>query len=137
MYSNWLRALNELIKEREARFRDLLNEVCSKALVVALFGSRAKGSNTPLSDWDLLAIIPTGQYKIEAKDIGQVVWLPLDKLDEVLEYSMIILDAVIDGKVLCGDHAVFENVKSRVKSYIEEKGLVRTAIGWVKRVNAF
>lgn len=132
MYSRWLKALNELVKEREAKFRSVLGELCGRALVVVLFGSRARGDNTPLSDWDLLAIVPMGQYRVESRDIGQVVWLPLNDLDGVLEYSMIILDAVMDGKVLCGDAEIFNSVKSRVEAYIRKRGLVRTRIGWIK-----
>ncbi|ADN50962.1 nucleotidyltransferase domain-containing protein [Vulcanisaeta distributa] len=130
MYSRWLEALNEVTRWREARFMELLNELCRKSLVVVLFGSRARGDNTPLSDWDLMAIIPTGEYRIEVRDIGQVVWLPLSRLREVLESSMVILDAVTDGKVLCGDSRVFDDVKDRVRRYIEERGLVRTKSGW-------
>ena len=118
---------------REARFREVLGELCSKSIVVVLFGSRARGDNTPLSDWDLMAIVPSGEYRVEALDIGQVVWLPLDKLSEVLERSMIILDAVTDGKVLCGDSKVFEEVRGRVNEYVKEKDLVRTKDGWFPR----
>ncbi len=131
MYSRWLEALNEVTRWRETRFMELLNELCRKSLVVVLFGSRARGGdNTPLSDWDLMAVIPTGEYKVEVRDVGQVIWLPLSRLDEVLESSMVILDAVTDGKVLCGDSRVFDDVRDRVRRYIEGKGLVRTKSGW-------
>ncbi|WP_291766860.1 nucleotidyltransferase domain-containing protein [Caldivirga sp. UBA161] len=130
MYSRWLEALSEVARLREARFREVLRELCSRSLVVVLFGSRARGDNTPLSDWDLMAIVEAGEYEIEAKDIGQVVWLPLSRLAEVLEHSMIILDAVADGKVLCGDSRIFEDVRDKVSKYIRERGLVRTRDGW-------
>lgn len=71
MYSRWLEALIEVSKWRETRFREVLNELCRKSLVVVLFGSRARGDNTPLSDWDLMAVIPTGDFRIEVRDIGR------------------------------------------------------------------
>ncbi|GAB6944252.1 nucleotidyltransferase domain-containing protein [Vulcanisaeta sp. JCM 14467] len=133
MYSRWLEVLNEVTRLREARFREVLSELCGRSLVVVLFGSRARGDNTPLSDWDLMAIVPSGEYRVEALDIGQVVWLPLSRLGEVLEHSMIILDAVTDGKVLCGDSRVFEEVRGRVNEYVKERNLVRTRDGWFPR----
>ena len=125
MYSRWLEVLGEV-----ARLREVLGELCSRSLVVVLFGSRARGDYTPLSDWDLMAIVQMGEYRIEVKDIGQVVWLPLSRLSDVLDHSMIILDAVTDGKVLCGDSGVFEDVKDKVSRYIRERNLVRTKDGW-------
>jgi len=115
MFERLLEALREANAER-------------MAMAVVLFGSRARGDNTPLSDWDLLAIVPTGEYRVEVVSIGQVVWLPLDKLDSVLETSMIILDAVFDG-----NEDVFMMVKRRASDYVEKKGLVRTRAGWFRR----
>ncbi|ABW02146.1 nucleotidyltransferase domain-containing protein [Caldivirga maquilingensis] len=130
MFSRWLTTLSEVSRIRENRFKETLNELCSRALVVVLFGSRARGDYTPLSDWDLLAIVADGEYRVEIMDVGQVVWLPLSRLNNVLKNSMIILDAVTDGKVLCGDSRIFEVVKGRVNEYIEEMRLVRTKHGW-------
>lgn len=117
--------------EREERFKKILKEVCGKALAVALFGSRARGDNTPLSDWDILAIIETGEYRIESSGIGQIIWLPLDKIRNVIEWSMIILDALVDAKLLCGDGKVLDKARRQALKYIEEKHLTRTRIGWI------
>ena len=136
MYSRWLEVLGEVSRLREARFREVLKELCSRSLAVVLFGSRARGDYTPLSDWDLMAIIPMGEYRVEVRDIGQVVWLPLSELDHVLNHSMIILDAVADGKVLCGDSGVFKYVKDKVDEYVKGKNLVRTKYGWFPDVVA-
>ena len=56
--------------------------------------------------------------------------MPPDKLDHVLEVSMVILDAIFDGKLLCGDEDVFMVVRRRASDYVERKGLVRTRAGW-------
>ncbi|WP_243679174.1 hypothetical protein [Vulcanisaeta distributa] len=42
MYSRWLEALIEVSRWRETRFREVLDELCRKSLVVVLFGSRAR-----------------------------------------------------------------------------------------------
>ncbi|AAL63798.1 MULTISPECIES: nucleotidyltransferase domain-containing protein [Pyrobaculum] len=131
MYDRWLEALRELTRWKEAEASRLIEELCRNALVVVLFGSRARGDFTPLSDWDLLAVIERGEYRLEQRRIGQVVWLPLDKLEEVLERSMVILDAVVDGRPLCGDFEVFARIKAEVEEYIKRRGLVRTRHGWV------
>jgi hypothetical protein len=54
-------------------------------------------------------------------------------LDEILESSMIILDAVTDGKVLCGDRRVFDDIRDKVSKYIRDRNLVRTKDGWFPR----
>lgn len=99
--------------------------------MVSLFGSRARGDYTPLSDWDLLAVVESGDYKVEHRGVGQVVWLPLDKLDEVLEWSMVVLDAVADAKPICGDRGKLEEVRKKVEEYVRRRGLVRTKHGWL------
>jgi predicted nucleotidyltransferase len=123
--------LREVARAREEEARRLIEELCGRALVVALFGSRARGDYTPLSDWDLLAVVESGDYKVEHRGVGQVVWLPLDKLDEVLEWSMVVLDAVADAKPICGDREKLEEVRKKVEEYVRRRGLVRTKHGWL------
>jgi len=130
MFERWLEVLREVARAREEEARRLIEELCGRALVVALFGSRARGDYTPLSDWDLLAVVEGGGYKVEHRGVGQVVWLPLDKLDDVLEWSMVVLDAVADAKPVCGDREKLEEVRKKVEEYVRRRGLVRTRHGW-------
>jgi len=130
MFERWLEVLREVARAREEEARRLIEELCGRALVVALFGSRARGDYTPLSDWDLLAVVESGDYKVEHRGVGQVVWLPLDRLDEVLEWSMVVLDAVADAKPICGDREKLEEVRKKVEEYVRRRGLVRTRHGW-------
>lgn len=123
--------VREVEAEREARLRRLLLELCGKALAVALFGSRARGDNTPLSDWDLLAIVDTGEYRVESTGMGQILWLPMSRIGRILEGSMVILDALADAKLLCGEGRVLEEAREEALRYIEEKRLKRTKAGWV------
>jgi len=131
MFERWLEVLREVARAREEEARRLIEELCGRALVVALFGSRARGDYTPLSDWDLLAVVESGDYKVEHRGVGQVVWLPLDKLDDVLEWSMVVLDAVADAKPICGDREKLEEVRKKVEEYVRRRGLVRTKHGWL------
>ena len=73
MFERWLEVLREVVKAREEEARRLIEELCGRALVVVLFGSRARGDYTPLSDWDLLAVVESGDYKVEHRGVGQVV----------------------------------------------------------------
>lgn len=132
MFERWLEALREVSREREEAAWRIIEEICRKALVVVLFGSRARGDHTPLSDWDLLALVESGEYRLEQKPIGQVVWLPLDKLEEVLSRSMVVLDAAADGKPICGDVGKFEEFKAAVLEYAKRHNLVRRAGGWFR-----
>jgi len=131
MFERWLEVLREVVRAREEEARRLIEELCGRALVVSLFGSRARGDYTPLSDWDLLAVVESGDYKVEHRGVGQVVWLPLDKLDDVLEWSMVVLDAVVDAKPICGDREKLEEVRKKVEEYVRRRGLVRTKHGWL------
>ncbi|MGC9136500.1 nucleotidyltransferase domain-containing protein [Caldivirga sp.] len=132
MFEKWLVTLREISRRRELEAEQVIQHLCGRSLAVALFGSRARGNNTPLSDWDLLAIVSSGEYKIEQINIGQIVRLPLSRLNDIIEYSMIILDAITDGKLLCGDPSVFNEVKARVDDYVHRMGLTRTSRGWFK-----
>jgi predicted nucleotidyltransferase len=130
MFERWLEVLREVARAREEEARRLIEELCGRALVVALFGSRARGDYTQLSDWDLLAVVESGDSKVEHRGVGQVVWLPLDELDEFLEWSMLVLDAVTDAKPICGDRGKPEYVRKKVEEYARRRGLVRTRHGW-------
>ncbi len=131
MFEKWLETLREATRAREEEARRVIEELCGKALVVALFGSRARGDHTPLSDWDLLAVVDSGGYRVEHRRVGQVVWLPLDKLEEVLEWSTVVLDAVTDAKPICGNHEKLEEVKKKVWEYAKRRRLTRTKHGWL------
>ncbi|MEL9991432.1 MAG: nucleotidyltransferase domain-containing protein [Thermoproteus sp.] len=133
MSDRWLEYIREISEERERKFRELLERLCRSALAVVLFGSRARGDHTPLSDWDLLVLTQTGRYRVEAGKLGQIFWLPMDRVGEVLEFSMVILDAVVEGKLLCGDAEAFALVKRAVEEYIKRHDLVRTKGGWIRR----
>lgn len=133
MFNKWLECVKELAEERERRFNALLQRLCQSSLAVVLFGSRARGDHTPLSDWDILVLTETGHYRVEAGELGQIFWLPIDEVDRVLDFSMVLLDAVMEGKLLCGSGEAFAKVRDRVEAYVKSRGLVKTKSGWIRK----
>ncbi|MEZ0318417.1 MAG: nucleotidyltransferase domain-containing protein [Pyrobaculum sp.] len=133
MFNKWLEYVKEVAEERERKFNALLQRLCRDNLAVVLFGSRARGDYTPLSDWDLLVLTKTGNYRVEAGELGQIFWLPVDEVDRVLEFSMVVLDAVMEGRLLCGSEEVFAKVRDKVEAYIKSRGLVKTKSVWIRK----
>ena len=69
---------------------------------VALFGSRARGDFHDMSDWDLAVVTQDGEYAVKTEEFGQVVYIPLSKLHQLLDFSMLILDISYEERLLCG-----------------------------------
>ena len=46
---------------------------------------------------------------------------------------MVLLDAVMDGKLLCGSGEAFAKVRDRVEAYVKSRGLVKTKGGWIRK----
>jgi hypothetical protein len=39
---------------------------------------------------------------VKTEEFGQVVYIPLAKLRQLLDFSMLILDVAYEGRLLCG-----------------------------------
>ena len=65
-----------------------IKEACRVGDVV-LFGSRARGDFHDMSDWDLAVVTQDGEYTVKTVEFGQVVYIPLAKLHQLLDFSMI------------------------------------------------
>ncbi|MEL9990055.1 MAG: nucleotidyltransferase domain-containing protein [Thermoproteus sp.] len=129
-------ALDRWIEISRARSREIsrlaasfVEEACRKGDVV-LFGSRARGTWHALSDWDLALLVRGGEYRVESREFGQVFYIPLEGLGEVLRFSMVVLDIAHDGVLLCGRGDLWQEFRASVYVYIRERGLVRTEAGW-------
>ncbi len=72
-----------------------------------------------------------GDYEVRSTGVGQLFVIPLDRLDELLATSMVILDILADGVLLCGDRVLYEEALAKFRRYVEERGLVRSRLGWV------
>jgi hypothetical protein len=43
-----------------------------------------------------------GEFAVKTEEFGQVVYIPLSKLHQILAFSMPILDVAYEGRLLCG-----------------------------------
>ena len=78
-------------------------------------------------------LVERGEYRLEHVGVGQVLWVPLSSLRTLLEVSAVLLDAVMDAVLLCGDADALSAAKRVALEYVEGLGLVRTGLGWVRR----
>ena len=83
---------------------------------VALFGSRARGDFHDMSDWDLAVVTQDGEYAVEAEEFGQVVYIPLAKLYQILAFST--LDVAYEGCLLCGRGEFWQEFAREVMQYV-------------------
>jgi len=79
-----------LAEEKRKRTEELVKKLCERGGAVLLFGSRARGEAHLLSDWNLALIVAEGEYRVESTGVGQLFIIPLDKLDDILEFSMVV-----------------------------------------------
>ncbi|MFP3251659.1 MAG: nucleotidyltransferase domain-containing protein [Thermoproteus sp.] len=101
---------------------------------VALFGSRARGDFHDMSDWDIAVVVEDGEYAVASEEFGQAVYIPVARLDQLLTFSMIILDVAHDGHLLCGKGDLWHEFVKRVRRYVMEKRLEKTGAGWYPSV---
>lgn len=119
-------------KEKEAGFRAYSDEVKSMDALVVLFGSRAREDSTPLSDYDLLII--SDERPPDPPNYVQLFWYRWEEVEEgVRSFNTILVDAIVEGKVLHDSRGAYRSLREAVEIEIERRGLVKTALGWVKR----
>jgi len=130
--ARWAEIARLLSRERAEALSRFLAIACRGA-DIALFGSRARGSHHALSDWDIAVVVDDGDYRVENMEFGQVIHIPLSRLGQVLETSMVVLDIAMDGILLCGSGDRWITFIRSVREYVAERGLTRTGIGWVRQ----
>ncbi len=110
-----------------------IKRLCSEGYTVVLFGSRARGEARIDSDWDLV-IIGNKPPTEPPNDLAQVHYANEEFVErEVMSFNTIFLDAFYEGKLICGDQAVFNRLRSLVLNVT--KGFMKTRDGWVRAVN--
>ncbi|PUA34274.1 MAG: hypothetical protein B9J98_00015 [Candidatus Terraquivivens tikiterensis] len=110
-----------------------MSSFCKDSLLVILFGSRARGEATPVSDYDLLAV---KQEHIGDRLIirwpAQIFAYSIDEVDKEIEnLNTIVLDALVEGVLLCGDRLLFQKLRNKVDNVVKKRNLHKTKIGWV------
>ncbi|MEM4281838.1 MAG: nucleotidyltransferase domain-containing protein [Candidatus Caldarchaeum sp.] len=126
--------ISEKIAEKKRKmFEVIVKQLCNSSLMVILFGSRAKGLETLLSDYDLLVV---ERDSVEEAPViqwpAQIFKYGLDSVREgIRSLNTIILDDLIDGKVLCGDADLFQQLRRQAEETVKMRRIVRRGLGWV------
>ena len=115
------------------KFKAFIESLKGKELCVILFGSKAKGEDNLLSDFDLLIITK------DKEDLALDIDFPADLfcytledcLKEIENRNTILLDAFTQGKAILDDIDVFDFLKNEVKYAVERSGLIRCEAGWL------
>jgi predicted nucleotidyltransferase len=97
---------------------------------VALFGSRARGDFHDMSDRDFAVVMQDCEYAVKTEEFGQVIYIPLSKLHQLLDFSMLILDVAYEGRLLCGRGEFWQEFAREVMQYVRERRLGKNRWGW-------
>ncbi len=120
------RAFIEAIKEVVGWIRGL----CGAGYLVVVFGSRARGEARIYSDWDLL-VVGEGPPPDPPNDLVHLVFLRPGEVEEEIEkFNTLIIDALLEGKQICGPRKPFE--QWRETALRRTTGYVKTREGWFR-----
>jgi len=125
----WVEVAKRRRREIAAAVAAFIKEAC-RVGDVALFGSRARGDFHDMSDWDLAVVTQDGEYAVETEEFGQVVYIPLAKLRQLLAFSMLILDVAYEGRLLCGRGEFWQEFAREVMQYVRERRLGKNRRSW-------
>ena len=120
-------------KTKEKVFKRFIQELIRRKprSTLLLFGSRAKGEATPLSDYDLLMVVeePT---EIEAPPFIQLSIIDVRELEvEIRRFNTLVVDAVIEGIVLHDGLGIYEEMKRIVRREIARRKVKKDGRGWI------
>jgi len=126
-------AIREMHEEWGEKFKAFIDGLKGKELCVILFGSKAKGGDNLLSDFDLLIITK------DKEDLALDIDFPADLfcytiedcLKEIKNRNTILLDAFTQGTAILDDIDLFDFLKNEVKYAVERSGLIRCEAGWL------
>ncbi|BAJ51213.1 conserved hypothetical protein [Candidatus Caldarchaeum subterraneum] len=134
MSTNWVNISRKLSTLKEKEFEAIKDELCGDSLLVILFGSRARGEETPLSDYDLLVIKKRRGDRVVLKWPAQIFNYTVDEVfEELSRLNTLVLDAVLEGRLLCGDEQLFEKLRREAEKIVEKQWLRKSETGWVSR----
>lgn len=130
---SYYEAIREMHDEWGEKFKAFIERLKGKELCVILFGSKAKGEDNLLSDFDLLFITK------DKEDLALDIDFPADLfcytledcLKEIKNRNTILLDVFTQGKAILDDIDVFDFLKNEVRYVVERSGLIRCEAGWL------
>lgn len=125
--------IREMHDEWEEDFKAFIKGLKGKGMCVILFGSKAKGEDNLLSDFDIVIIAR------DKEDLALEIVFPADLfcytiedcLKEIKNKNTVLLDAFTQGKVIFDDINIYNFLKNEVKYVIERGGLMRCEEGWL------
>jgi len=120
-------------RTKEEVFRRFVQELIRKKprSTILLFGSRAKGGATPLSDYDLLMVVER-PADIEAPSFVQLFVIDVRDVEaEIRRFNTLVIDAVVEGIVVDDGRGIYEEVRRLVRREIARRRVKRDERGWV------
>lgn len=133
MSVSWAKISKALEEKKRKRIEELRSRLCMDALLVVLFGSRARGDATAASDYDLLVVVHGSRKGLQLEWPAQIFVFGLDIIrDEIRNMNTIVIDALIEGELICGDETLFKELRAHALSEVERRRLRKTKIGWVR-----
>jgi predicted nucleotidyltransferase len=113
-------------RSREEAFERYLDGLKGEDIALILFGSRARGEQTALSDYDLLAVKRRGSTSSAYKDFEPnlnisifEVWL--DELEPAAHWNSLVLAALLEGRVILDNLGIASELK-RLRERLIERG---------------
>ena len=111
-----------------------------RPLFILLFGSHARGAAGRFSDHDLLVVADLPADSRERQALlwaekpawADVVAFTPDELGRLL-YRGLVLDALLEGVLLRGDNAAFQEWRRRAQTYVQDRGLRKTPWGYFRK----
>ena len=130
---SYYEVIRELHDEWGEKFKVFIEGLKEKEMCVILFGSKAKGEDNLLSDFDLMIITK------DKEDLALNIDFPADLfcytvedcLNEIKNRNTLFLDALTQGKAIFDNIEVFNFLKNEVKYAVERSGLIRCKDGWL------
>lgn len=134
-----LRKREEQKESRFGEFVEILRTKFDRHGTGYLFGSRARGEASYVSDFDVLCIGDVSQDRTSLRlwaseysvDLFVIARSLLDK--ELEDMNTLLLDALTEGRVLFDDLGIHQDIKKRVESFARSRNIVRTPQGWYSR----
>ncbi|MCF2137924.1 MAG: nucleotidyltransferase domain-containing protein [Candidatus Thorarchaeota archaeon] len=135
----YLRERDERSKEEFPRFIEELRTGKWGPTSAILFGSRARGEASFMSDFDVLLITPSDidakALRMWAREFRVDLFVVPENLATELISGLhtVLLDALTQGRVLYDDREIIPLLRETCQSVIEARNLQRTLQGWVLR----
>ncbi|MCD6411068.1 MAG: nucleotidyltransferase domain-containing protein [Thermoplasmata archaeon] len=101
-------------------------------MCIVLFGSKARGDDNLLSDFDLF-IIMENKIKMEADFPADIFcYTTREVLDEIEKGNTIVLDPLTQGKLILDNMNIFKSFQEKARNKINRDKLIRLKMGWFR-----